>query len=120
MKNKCLRIIPGSTAGVGVGIDTIREKISPFGAGAKITCLCDCTGFYSHIVLVKKLLQKIKFDRLRIYFQVTNLFTITNYGGLDPTLGTRNDGNSPDAWSGVDYGNYPSARILMIGLNIGF
>ena len=34
----------------------------------------------------KKWLQKIKIERFRIYIQAVNLFTITNYSGLDPEL----------------------------------
>ena len=35
----------------------------------------------------KNLIQKIKMERLRVYVQAANLFTITNYSGLDPELG---------------------------------
>ena len=62
------------------------------------------------------LLSKAKIDNARIYIQGQNLFTITKYQGLDPALGTRT--NSTEQWTGLDYGNYPAARVIMIGLNV--
>jgi len=64
------------------------------------------------------ILSKAKIDNARIYVQGQNLFTITKYQGLDPALGTRN--NATEQWTGIDYGNYPNARILMVGLNLSF
>jgi len=64
------------------------------------------------------LLSKAKITNARIYIQGQNLFTITKYQGIDPALGTRN--NATEQWTGIDYGNYPTARVLMIGLNLSF
>lgn len=61
------------------------------------------------------ILQKYGLNRLRIYGQAANLFTITNYSGLDPEL----SGNS--SAFGVDYANYPnSQRSFLLGLNVSF
>ena len=68
--------------------------------------------------LPSSLLSRVKIDNARIYIQGQNLFTITNYQGLDPTLGTRN--NATEQWTGLDYGNYPTARVIMLGLNLSF
>jgi TonB-linked SusC/RagA family outer membrane protein len=65
-------------------------------------------------------LKRFKIDNLRLYAQAQNLFTITKYGGLDPAIGTRNSGNSPDQYAGIDGGNYPSSRIMTVGLNVIF
>jgi len=70
--------------------------------------------------LPASMLQKAKIDNLRIYIQGQNLFTITNYGGLDPALGTRSNGNAPDPYFGIDSGNYPSSRTISFGVNLGF
>lgn len=59
----------------------------------------------------KKLLRKIFLNNLRVYVQGENLFTITNYSGYDPEVGTRN---------GFDGGTYPQARTFTIGANIVF
>jgi hypothetical protein len=65
-------------------------------------------------------LAKAKIDHLRIYFQGQNLFTFTKYGGLDPEMGTRDGSNATEVFTNVDYGNYPTARVLMLGLNLSF
>ncbi|WP_295653773.1 TonB-dependent receptor [uncultured Mucilaginibacter sp.] len=51
---------------------------------------------------------------LRIYAQVKNAYTFTKYTGFDPEIsgGIMN--------SGVDYGNYPQARIGLVGLDFKF
>ena len=59
-------------------------------------------------------LSKFKIDRLRIYFQATNLFTITPYSGLDPEV------VGGDTDSGVDEGIYPAIKQLLIGVNLNF
>ncbi|MDR3134208.1 MAG: TonB-dependent receptor [Prevotellaceae bacterium] len=55
--------------------------------------------------------QKILLQRARIFVQAENLFTITDYTGLDPEVGTRN---------GFDGGTYPQARVWTLGVNITF
>ena len=57
----------------------------------------------------KNLISKIGLSKLRIYAQMSNVFTLTNYKGYDPEVG-----------SGVDYGNYPQARTLLFGMNLAF
>jgi hypothetical protein len=59
-------------------------------------------------------------SNLRLYVQAQNLFTITSYEGLDPALGTRSGGNAPDAYFGIDGGNYPVSRVFTFGLNLAF
>lgn len=72
-------------------------------------------------------LQRAGIDRLRIYVQAQNLFTITNYTGLDPEITTQQVGRGDyrqarsDANSlGIDYGNFPTPRIFTVGLNLTF
>ena len=48
-------------------------------------------------------------SNFRVYVQASNLFTITDYTGYDPEVG-----------SGVDYGNYPQSRSFLIGCNMTF
>ena len=65
--------------------------------------------------LSSKLAEKLKVDRLRVYFQSTNLFTLTKYSGLDPEVTEPNDGHK-----GVDAGVYPVPQIFMFGVNLNF
>ncbi|WP_299291266.1 TonB-dependent receptor [uncultured Mucilaginibacter sp.] len=71
-----------------------------------------------------QLLKNIQVDRLRIYFQVTNLFTITKYSGLDPELqpSSGNLGTYQQSGAfGIDYGNYPNnQRGFLLGLGLTF
>ena len=63
----------------------------------------------------KEWLQKMKMQRMRVYGQVVNLVTITNYTGLDPEL------SGESAAFGIDYANYPNnQRQYLIGLNVTF
>ena len=60
----------------------------------------------------------------RIYVQGENLFTITGYDGLDPSLPAqnRNSGGSDirDRSFGIDTGTYPSNRTISLGINASF
>ncbi len=61
------------------------------------------------------------FSSLRIYLQAQNLFTITDYSGLDPAPSNfGQSGLNGDLWNGFDFGNYPASRTLMFGVNAGF
>ncbi len=53
-------------------------------------------------------------EKLRVYIQASNLFTITKYSGLDPEIsGTPTD-------FGVDEGEYPYQRGFLAGINLNF
>jgi hypothetical protein len=67
-----------------------------------------------------KLLSKAKIERLRLYIQATNLFTITKYSGLDPEVRVANFGAGNDRDLGIDRGIYPISRSYMVGLQFGF
>ncbi len=67
-----------------------------------------------------------KFDRFlkdvswmsgaKVYVSVNNLYTFTNYDGMDPEVGY-----GADSWStGVDLGLYPLPRTVMFGVNVTF
>ena len=61
------------------------------------------------------LLARYGIQRLKVYAQAVNLFTITKYTGKDPEVAS-----SVDTTLGVDVGNYPATRIWSLGLNLGF
>ncbi|MGE5142948.1 MAG: SusC/RagA family TonB-linked outer membrane protein [Acidobacteriota bacterium] len=60
----------------------------------------------------------------RIYLQAENLFTITGYSGLDPSLPaadvTGAAGDTRDQYRGIDQGSYPTNRIITIGISTSF
>ncbi len=64
-------------------------------------------------------LHKVGIDRLRIYVQGANLFTITKYTGLDPELQGSNLSDQTNF--GIDLGNYPAnQKTFIVGLNLTF
>jgi hypothetical protein len=60
----------------------------------------------------------------RVYLQAENLFTITGYDGVDPSLPAANvfgpAGDIRDQYRGVDRGTYPSNRVFSLGLTTSF
>lgn len=61
-------------------------------------------------------LQKIGINKLRLYLQAANLFTITNYSGLDPEI--RSGGNTN---FGIDDGEYPNnQQNFLFGIDLSF
>jgi TonB-linked SusC/RagA family outer membrane protein len=58
--------------------------------------------------------------KLRIYTTMQNLLTITKYkSGYDPEIGNRNMGTN-GLTQGIDYGQFPQARSIVVGLQLGF
>lgn len=62
---------------------------------------------------------KAGISRARIYVSAQNLFTITDYSGYDPEVGSAQVGNRAQT-SGVDFGRFPSARMYMFGISMQF
>ncbi len=59
-------------------------------------------------------------SRLKIYVSSQNLFTITKYTGFDPEVGNKNTGSGGTLTNGVDFGQYPAARVFLFGIQAGF
>jgi len=55
--------------------------------------------------------------KLRVYFSAQNLLTFTKYTGYDPEVGWR---NNQQLTAGIDYGQMPQPRTLMVGVQVGF
>ena len=64
-------------------------------------------------------LNKIKMKSLRFYVQATNLFTLTNYRGLDPEVNTLTNTAGEGNRMGVDKGAWPTPRQITMGLTLG-
>lgn len=56
----------------------------------------------------------------RLYVSSQNLFTLTDYKGWDPEIGAVNTKPNRQLTTGIDYGQYPSARSFQVGLQVGF
>ena len=67
------------------------------------------------------IIKKLKLSALQVYVQGQNLFTFTNYSGLDPDINLRTSGNdNQDIHMGIDEGAFPVAKSYNIGLKVGF
>lgn len=64
--------------------------------------------------LPETLLEMIGFKQLRIYGQVKNAFTFTDYSGYDPEI------SSGVLDTGIDRGTYPQPRVWSVGINVKF
>jgi TonB-dependent starch-binding outer membrane protein SusC len=65
-------------------------------------------------------LNRVQIQNIRVYGQVTNLFTITNYSGLDPELNMHSgSGIGNQGQLGIDQGAWPTPRQFMIGVTLG-
>ncbi|WPV65380.1 TonB-dependent receptor [Chitinophaga sp. LS1] len=60
-----------------------------------------------------KQLSKASIKYLRVYFNVSNAFIITNYKGMDPEIGSWDPLSA-----GVDGGFYPQPRVFTLGANV--
>ena len=67
----------------------------------------------------KKTLTKLHLQSLRVYANIQNLYTITNYTGLDPEIGASTASASGNVY-GLDNGRYPSPQFYTFGLNLSF
>jgi len=68
------------------------------------------------------LLQSIGVSRLRVYVSGANLFTITNYTGVDPEItGSGDNGTQTSSTNfGIDRGNYAPTRTYLVGVQVKF
>lgn len=69
-----------------------------------------------------KVAKMLGMDSVRFYLQGTNLFTITDYTGVDPELQPRynSNGSIDNLTIGVSDNNYPLASIYSLGVNLKF
>ncbi len=77
--------------------------------------------------LPKRIIEKLKISKFRIYIGAQNLLTLTRYSGLDPEIGKgeyeeSGAGSEKNQYSDVsiDRGTYPQARSGFLGINLAF
>ncbi|MEZ0610298.1 SusC/RagA family TonB-linked outer membrane protein [Fibrella sp. WM1] len=70
--------------------------------------------------LPQTLLSRLRMGSASVYVQGQNLFTITNYSGMDPEINLRSYSAGNDRQIGVDGGSYPVAKTILVGLNLSF
>jgi TonB-dependent starch-binding outer membrane protein SusC len=68
-------------------------------------------------MLPKPLISKIKMSRARVYVNVQNAYTFTDYSGYDPEIGAFNQNALRQ---NIDMGRIPTPRVYTAGLEFGF
>lgn len=63
------------------------------------------------------LTRKYRIQRLKLYVNAQNLYTLTNYSGYDPEIGAF---NQDPLLQNVDMGRYPSPRLFTFGIDVDF
>ena len=63
----------------------------------------------SYNIPVDSFSEKI-FKSAKVYFSGQNMFTITDYSGIDPEVGV----------NGIDFNTFPLTRTFILGINLGF
>jgi hypothetical protein len=66
--------------------------------------------------LPNSITSKLHISNLRIFGSLENFFTFTNYIGLDPEAASANNSNQ----LGIDFGTYPTAKQVILGINFSF
>jgi hypothetical protein len=67
--------------------------------------------------LPHKWARKAYIQNAKVYFNVQNVYTFTNYSGYDPEIGAY---NQSALYQNIDRGRYPTPRTYTIGLNLTF
>ncbi|MFO7617134.1 MAG: TonB-dependent receptor, partial [Bacteroidales bacterium] len=71
--------------------------------------------------LPERMIKSLRLTQARVYLSGTNLLTLTRYSGLDPEMTVSdNSRNEGDRAAGIDWGTYPSALSVMLGIDITF
>lgn len=114
--------VPEELGGNGGNTVPIYENVSNFSTNTISNSYYVEDGSYARLTNLQlgyrfpsNMLEPIGINRLRVYVQATNLFTITNYSGLDPGVG-----GAADTTFGIDQGNVPVTRGFNVGVNLGF
>jgi len=67
--------------------------------------------------LPSELVKRLGLTNIRTYLQGTNLFTFTNYGGLDPEVSSQSANQNT---AGYDWATVPQPKTIQFGINLVF
>jgi TonB-linked SusC/RagA family outer membrane protein len=95
----------------GVNVNNYRDGGSRWLEDGSFLRLRSFTLAYS---LPKHITQRARIESLRLFVIGSNLFTWTNYSGLDPESSASSNQNE----QGIDLGTPPQPRSIQVGLNV--
>lgn len=70
--------------------------------------------------LPKTITSKVGMGAVRVYVAVDNLYTFTNYQGMEPEIGGDYWGYRGQQWAGIDRAVYPKPRTVLGGISVNF
>jgi len=68
-------------------------------------------------VFPSRWMSKFSVSNLKVYLNLQNVYTFTNYSGYDPEVGSYNQSVN---LQNIDMGRYPSPRVYTLGVNLTF
>ena len=108
--------------GVGISNEDKQNLFKEFGMGKSQADL-NKHGSGLGLCISKKIVEKMKMTKVRVYVAGQNLFTITKYSGNNPEVGLQKgwgDNENIQLNLGRDWGSYPVSKVFMFGVNASF
>ena len=62
--------------------------------------------------------QITKDTKVRLYVSLQNFFTFTSYNGYDPEANRSGSDETSALYQGIDNGTYPTAKTVLVGINV--
>jgi TonB-dependent starch-binding outer membrane protein SusC len=106
-------VVNPNTKITGLRNDNTAENLRPSDLFIEDGSFIRCKNITLGYRLPERLLSKARIHALRVYATVANAFTITNYSGMDPEVGSWNP-----LQAGWDAGYYPQPRTFTFGVNL--
>ncbi|MET2986071.1 SusC/RagA family TonB-linked outer membrane protein [Aureibaculum conchae] len=104
-----------------VGNNSFREISSRFVEDGSYIRLKNIALGYN---FAPEVVEKFGMEKLRLSVSAQNLFTITDYSGLDPEVNyygsAGNNNTASNTVRGFDFGNYPTVKSVSFSLNLTF
>ena len=112
------RVLDAFTFENGGNTTPIFEDASNFSTNTQASSYYVENGDYARLAnlqlgysLPSDMLSRIGVEKVKVYLQATNLFVISNYSGLDPSVA-----GDADSRFGIDVGNPPITKAFNVGL----
>jgi TonB-linked SusC/RagA family outer membrane protein len=106
-----------STSSVNGNYDRLTDKYVEDGSYMRVKNVSIGYNLPSSLISKQKVVKNV-----RVVMSMQNVFTITNYSGFDPEIGSYVGPNADQArgFVGIDYGRYPLTPVYSFNLEVGF
>ncbi|MDF0708291.1 SusC/RagA family TonB-linked outer membrane protein [Flagellimonas okinawensis] len=125
--NRSTRVLdswsPQNTGGSlpALGTSVVNRETSPNSYFVEDASYLRLKNLQIGYTLPDTILDKLGMNQIRLYLQASNLFTITDYSGMDPEIPILvTDGSADNLTQGIDTAPYPLAQVYTFGVNLKF